>query len=197
MLRYSQRGRGVTSSVTFSLVVANVLVFILLLFGGDRLLLLLAQTGELFFAGAYWQVFTAMFVHFDLLHIAFNMFALVYFGRLDEVGYSRSEYLAIYLGAGLVGNVASLYLLPSNVPTGGASGAIFGLLGAYVASERKGANMLLAFLFAALIFVDSIGPDVNLFAHLFGVVVGLLLGYFFTSRSGRLSGEDWDEGRGR
>src|SRR5208282_3674759 len=79
--------------------------------------------------------------HFDLLHIAFNMFALVYFGRLDEVGYSRSEYLAIYLGAGLVGNAASLYLLPSNVPTGGASGAIFGLVGAYVASERKGGNM--------------------------------------------------------
>jgi rhomboid protease GluP len=188
MLYYPLRGRGGTS-ITFSLVAANVLVFILLLFGGDRLLLLLSQTGGLFFAGDYWQVFTAMFVHFDLLHIAFNMFALVYFGRLDEVGYSNYEYLAVYLGAGLVGNAASLYLLPSNVPTGGASGAIFGLVGAYVASERKGANMLLAFLFAALIFVDSIGPDVNVFAHLFGVVFGLLLGHYFTSRDRRRSGQ--------
>ena len=184
MLYYSQRG---TVSITFALVAINVLVFILLLIGGDQLLLQLAQTGELFFAGDYWQVFTAMFVHFDLLHIAFNMFALVYFGRLDEVGYSRSEYLAIYLGAGLVGNIASLYLLPADVATGGASGAIFGLVGAYVASERKGANMLLAVLFAALIFVDSIGPNVNVFAHLFGAVVGLLLGYLFTARNERRS----------
>jgi membrane associated rhomboid family serine protease len=50
--------------------------------------------------------------------------------------------------------------------------------------------MLLAFLFAGLIFVDSIGPDANVFAHLFGVGVGLLLGYFFTSRNRRRSGDD-------
>jgi len=195
MLRYPQSGSGVTSSITFALVATNALVFMLLLLGGNQLLLQLAQTGELFFAGDYWQVFTAMFVHFDLLHIAFNMFALVYFGRLDEVGYSRSEYLAIYLGAGLVGNAASLYLLPSNVPTGGASGAIFGLVGAYVASERKGGNMLLAFLFAALIFIDSIGPDVNVFAHLFGVGVGLLLGYSFTLRRRLREGGEAEDDR--
>jgi len=190
MLYYPQTGRSATSSITLLLVAANVLVFILLLFGGDQLLLQLAQTGELFFAGEYWQVFTAMFVHFDLLHIAFNMFALVYFGRLDEAGYSNSEFLAIYMGAGLAGNVASLYLLPLDVPTGGASGAIFGLIGAYVASERKGANAVLALLFAALIFVDSIGPDVNVFAHLFGVLVGVALGYAFTARGRRRSGEE-------
>jgi rhomboid protease GluP len=196
MLYYTARGRSTGPSITLALVAANVIVFIVLLLGGDRLLLLLAQTGELFFAGDYWQVFTAMFVHFDLLHIAFNMFALVYFGRLDEVSYSKTEYLTIYLGAGFVGNVASLYLLPANVPTGGASGAIFGLLGAYVASERKGANMVLAVLFAALIFLDSIGPDVNVFAHLFGLGVGLLLGYAFTQRNRRQSGGEDGHGGG-
>jgi len=136
-LFYFPRGQGKTST-TLALVAANVLIFILLLVGDNVPLLLLAQTGELFFAGAYWQIFTAMFVHFDLLHIAFNMFALVYFGRLDESSYSGGEYLAIYFGAGILGNVASLFLLPANVTTGGASGAIFGLVGTYVASTRKG-----------------------------------------------------------
>jgi len=184
-LFYFPRGQVATLSTTLALVAANVLVFVLLLLGGNELLLLLAQTGELFFAGAYWQIFTAMFVHFDILHITFNMVALAYFGRLDESSYSREEYLAIYLGAGLLGNVASLFLLPANVPTGGASGAIFGLVGAYVASERKGANFLMAILFASLIFFDSVGPNVNIFAHLFGVVVGFLIGYAFTTRRRR------------
>lgn len=178
---YFPRGQG-RRSVTLALVAVNVLVFILLLAGGNAPLLLLAQTGEIFFAGAYWQVFTAMFVHFDLLHIAFNMFALIYFGILVESSYSRREYLAIYLGAGLLGNVASLFLIPANVTTGGASGAIFGLVGAYVASARRGVNLMMAALFASLIFFDSIGPDVNVFAHLFGAVVGFALGYAFLRR---------------
>jgi rhomboid protease GluP len=183
-LFYFPRGQG-TISTTIALIVANVLVFILLLVGGNVPLLLLGQTGALFFAGAYWQVFTAMFVHFDLEHIAFNMIGLAYFGMLAESAYSRREYLAIYFGAGVAGNVASLLLLPANVITGGASGAIFGLVGAYVASARKGGNVLLAVLFASLIFFDSVGPDVNIFAHLFGVVIGFLLGYAFTARRRR------------
>ena len=66
-----------------------------------EVVLLLAQTGELFYAGFYWQPFTAMFVHFDILHILFNMFALVYFGTVVEGSYSRSQYLTVYFGAGL------------------------------------------------------------------------------------------------
>ena len=70
-----------------------------------------------------------MFVHFDIFHIGFNMIALYYFGRLNEISYSRGEYLAIYFGAGLLGNAVSLFLIPLDVQTGGASGAIFGLIG--------------------------------------------------------------------
>lgn len=158
------------------------LVFILLVAEGNTAVLLLGQTGALFFAGAYWQIFTAMFVHFDLEHIAFNMFALVYFGMLVESSYPRREYLAIYFGAGVLGNVVSLFLLPPYVITGGASGAIFGLVGAYVADAGRGGNVILAALFASLIFLDSVGPDVNIFAHLFGAIVGFLLGYLFIRR---------------
>jgi len=161
---YLPRGQNLSSSITFILLIANVAVFVITLVGGEEALLLLAQTGELFYAGFLWQPFTAMFVHFDILHILFNMFALVYFG------------------AGLLGNLASLFLIPLNDPTGGASGAIFGLVGAYVAMERKGPGLVVAVLYAALIFIDSSGPGVNIFAHLFGVLSGFGLGLLFASR---------------
>ncbi len=180
---YLPRSIRTPSPVTFTLVIANVIVYIVTTLGGTYATLVLAQTGALFFEGFYWQVFTAMFVHFDIAHILFNMFALVYFGSLGEATYSRNQFLAIYLGSGIVGNVASLALVPLDSPTGGASGAIFGLIGAYVATQRKGVGLAFAGVYAVLIFLDSAGPGVNLFAHLFGVAAGLLLGFTFIRRA--------------
>jgi rhomboid protease GluP len=176
---YQSRQNVLLESVTLTLLLANVAVFVVVDLGGDQMLFLLAQTGDLFFSGAYWQPLTAMFVHFDIFHIGFNMIALYYFGRLNEIGYTRRQYLAIYFAAGLVGNVASLFLIPLDTPTGGASGAIFGLVGSYVAMERKGVNMLAAVVYAALIFLVSAGPGVNIFAHLFGALSGFALGLLF------------------
>ena len=180
---YLPRSIRTPSAVTFALVITNITVYAITTLGGTYATLVLAQTGALFFEGLYWQVFTAMFVHFDIAHILFNMLALVYFGSLDEVTYSRKQFLGIYLGSGIVGNVASLFLVPFDSPTGGASGAVFGLIGAYVATQRKGAGLAFAGVYAALIFLDSAGPGVNLFAHLFGVAAGLLLGFVFTRRA--------------
>ncbi len=121
-----------------------------------------------------------MFVHFDIFHIGFNMIALYYFGRLNEISYSRGEYLAIYFGAGLLGNALSLFLIPTGVQTGGASGAIFGLIGSYAARNRSAVNIALALVYAAFIFIESSGPGVNIYAHLFGIVGGFALGLLFT-----------------
>jgi rhomboid protease GluP len=162
--------------------IVNVLVYVVLAIGGDPVYSLLAQTGAAFFEGAYWQLFTSLFVHFDILHIAFNMYGLYYFGRLNEGHYSTRQYLAIYFGTGLLGNIASLYLIPPNVQSGGASGAIFGLVGSYVAIEKRAQHMGMALLYAALIFISSSGPGVNIFAHLFGLVGGIVLGLVFSPR---------------
>ena len=166
--------------VTYSLMAANVAVYVALQIGGDPLYTVLAQTGASFFAGDYWQVLTAMFVHFDFFHIGFNMIALYYFGRLNEISYSRGEYLTIYFVAGLLGNALSLVLIPLDVPTGGASGAIFGLVGSYAARNRSAVNIALALVYAAFIFIASSGPGVNIYAHLFGIVGGFALGLLFT-----------------
>jgi rhomboid protease GluP len=175
-----QYGQRYSMLVTYSLIAANVAVYAVLLVGGDPAYAALAQTGSDFFAGAYWQVFTALFVHFDVFHIGFNMIALYYFGRLNEISYSRGEYLAIYFGAGLLGNVASLLLVPAYVETGGASGAIFGLVGSYAARNQNPGNLAIALVYAAFILIESSGPGVNIYAHLFGVVGGFALGLLFT-----------------
>ncbi|HUH99816.1 MAG TPA: rhomboid family intramembrane serine protease [Nitrososphaerales archaeon] len=176
----AQYGEKYPMRVTYSLMAANVVVYVALQVGGTPLYGLLAQTGSQFFAGAYWQLFTALFVHFDIFHIGFNMIALYYFGRLNEISYSEGEYLAIYFGAGLLGNVVSLFLIPMDVQTGGASGAIFGLVGSYAARNRNAMNIALALVYAAFILLESSGPGVNIYAHLFGVAGGFALGMLFT-----------------
>lgn len=169
--------------------VANVAVYVLEVVGRGQDFILLAQSGEIFFRGYYWQPFTSMFIHFDPTHILFNMFALLYFGRLNENNFSRWQYLVIYFGAGFLGNVASLFLLPVDVPSGGASGAIFGLIGSYVAIERKANQLMIGLFYALYIFLLSSGPGVNIYAHLFGLIGGLLLGFAFTGT--RLAGRSF------
>lgn len=166
--------------------IVNITVYLILVLSDSRILSLLAQTGALFFGRRYyWQLFTAMFVHFDILHILFNMYGLFYFGRLNELRFSPPRFLIIYFGSGLLGNIASLYLIPLNIVSGGASGAVFGLVGSYVALERKAQQMGMALLYAVLIFIQSSGPGVNVFAHLFGLLGGLVLGLLLSAEPKR------------
>jgi rhomboid protease GluP len=186
MFKYAKPASSL-SSPTIVLIIANTLIFVVLTLGGQDMYTLLAQTATLVFQEHwYWQIFTSLFVHFDILHLLFNMYGLYYFGRLNEGDFSLPQYLAIYFGAGLLGNAASLYLIPPDVQSGGASGAIFGLLGSYIAIEKRShrgmAPVIMALVYAALIFVSSSGPGVNIFAHLFGLAGGLALGLALSPR---------------
>ena len=176
------------SSPTIILILVNCLVFAIMLISGDGgqctslTCRLLAQENDLISQGFYWQLFTSMFIHFGANHIIFNMFALYYFGRLNETSFDVPSFLAIYFGSGLLGNIMSLYLLPPTVVSGGASGAIFGLVGSYVAIARQARHMGVALLYAVVIFVQSSGFGVNIIAHLFGLLGGLALGFLFSKR---------------
>lgn len=181
---------GLLSSPTIVLVIVNMFVFVTMLASGDSgdctsiICQLLAQENSLVFQGLYWQLFTSMFVHFGFSHLIFNMFALYYFGRMNELRFSVPCFLTIYLGSGLFGNLMTLYLLPVSALSGGASGAIFGLVGSYVAIAREARHMGFALLYAVLIFVESSGFGVNIVAHLFGLLAGAALGFLFAgSRS--------------
>jgi len=132
--------------------------------------------------GWYWQLFTSMFVHVNIIHLFGNMFLLLIFGFIAEELFSIEEYALIYLLSGLAGNFLTLLttlIFEYNMISAGASGAIFGLFGACIIYVRRaiGQSIMSALLYAFFLFMISSGPSVNNFAHLGGLVVGLLIGY--------------------
>jgi len=186
-IRYKGQRSSLSSPTTW-LIIANVIVFLVMLVSGDfgdcnsLTCQLLAQENDLVLSGAYWQLFTSMFVHFGPVHLLFNMFGLYFFGRINESTFSTPKFLTIYLGSGLLGSIMTLVLLPPSTLSGGASGAIFGLVGSYVAIERSTQRLGFALVYAVVIFVESsFLPGVNIFAHLFGLVGGFVLGLIFIS----------------
>ncbi len=87
--------------------------------------------------GAWWQVITSAFTHIEIWHIAMNMFALFLFGPALEGIVGRARFLAVYVVSALAGSVMVLWLSDSTGSTVGASGALFGLLGALLVTATK------------------------------------------------------------
>jgi membrane associated rhomboid family serine protease len=87
--------------------------------------------------GQYYRLITSAFLHASVLHIMFNMFALVQIGPVLENALGRARYLALYLLSAVGGSVAAFLLAPPTQPSVGASGAIFGLFGAYYVVLRR------------------------------------------------------------
>ncbi len=137
------------------------------------------QINALVFNGWYWQLFTSMFVHANIVHLVGNMLFLLIFGLRSEEMFSLPEYLSIYLLGGLAGNLLSLAMGP-DFSSVGASGAIFALFGACVIYDRR--TILGALLYAFFLFIISAGPNVNYLAHFGGLAAGLLMGYILASR---------------
>jgi rhomboid protease GluP len=141
--------------------------------------------GRILFEGAYWQLFSSMFIHATIIHLVGNMLFLLIFGLRGEEMFSLPEYLAIYLVGGLVGNVLSLIIFDPYFVSVGASGAIFSMFGACVIYARRSVrqSILGALVYAFFLFFINTGEGVNIVAHLGGLGFGLLLGYFLaTSR---------------
>lgn len=88
-------------------------------------------------SGAWWQVVTSTFTHVSLMHIGFNMLALWFLGPQLEAVVGRTRFLAIYLISGLMGSAFVCWLTPEQTATVGASGAIFGLMGALLVIAMK------------------------------------------------------------
>jgi membrane associated rhomboid family serine protease len=127
--------------------------------------------------GEYYRLFTAMFMHYGLLHLAVNMWALWILGRNLEAFLGPVRFLALYLVAGLGGNVAA-YVFQPGALSAGASTAIFGLFAALFLVLRKlglnAAGVLPAIIFN-LVFTLTV-PGISIAGHLGGFVVGGLIG---------------------
>ena len=185
-----------TPFLTYALIGINVFLWVLMTAAGgskdsDVLLRFGAMYGPLIAAGQYWRLFTSMFLHVGMLHLAFNGFGLLIFGRIVERVFGRPRFITIYVLAGLAGGVAS-YLLNSISIAAGASGAIFGILGAFAAFfvvQRKvlgemGRQTLYGILVLAAInlaFGLAI-PGIDNWAHMGGFAMGFALGLLLAPR---------------
>jgi membrane associated rhomboid family serine protease len=120
--------------ITIAILVVNALVFFLELAGGDAFVKQWSVIPADIVAGRHWiTVITAMFMHAGWLHIAGNLVFLWAFGPEIEDAMDRPRYLAFYLLSGLAASVAQIAAMPgSTVPNLGASGAIAGVMGAFL-----------------------------------------------------------------
>jgi rhomboid protease GluP len=181
---------------TYILIAANVIIYVLTsLYGGNFLetsnsmIYRWGQVGDAVINyGQFYQLLTSMFIHASVVHLAGNMIFLLVFGLRCEEMFSLPEYLVIYFLGGLFGNVLSLAFLPYNVPSVGASGAIFALFGAAIIHARRsvGQSIFGALIYGFfLLFLSGAGPNVNNLAHIGGLAVGLILGYVLAARRKR------------
>jgi len=182
------RIRAIAEKLTWTvfLIVANLVVYIYTsIRGGDFLVTsfdVLRLYGQYNWAviiqGWYWQLFTSMFVHVHLPHLALNMFFLLIFGLRAEELFRGEEFLLIYFVSGFAGNLLTL-LLPLYTVSAGASGAIFGVFGASVIYIRKsfGMPVFTAVVYSLLFLILGVSEGVNLLAHLGGLAIGLVIGY--------------------
>lgn len=182
-------------AVTYSIIAASVLIYALMLglhlshrqIGTETLLLQWgANFGPLTIGGQWWRLLSSIFLHLGLFHVAVNMWCLWDLGSFAEGIYGRVVFLAIYLISGVLGAIFSLAWRPFVVEAG-ASGAIFGIAGALIATFLLGnlpfpkrtarAALLSVIIFAGYnLAVGFIGNGAGNAAHVGGFLSGLLIG---------------------
>ena len=177
---------------TIILIALNIAVYVYTsIVGGDFLNTspnMLGNYGQVnrlvIYSGYYHQLFTSMFIHADITHIIGNMLFLFIFGLRGEEMFSLPEYISIYFLGGLTGNLLSLLFLPLDTISVGASGAIFAMFGAAIIFARRSfrQSIIGALIYAFFLLFLSSGPGVNNFAHIGGLVAGLLIGYVLAIR---------------
>lgn len=203
-------GRRTVPFVTYALIAINVAVFLLELQNGDAFIEQWAFVPARFGAdpaGNLSTLFTAMFMHGSWMHLGGNMLYLWIFGDNVEDNFGHAKYLFFYLLAGLAATFAQYFIMPSsNVPNLGASGAIAGVLGAYLLMFPQGrvnvlmrggvvavpAIMVLGLWFVLQLF-SSVGSIANsgsgdvggvaFMAHVGGFVAGFLMAFLFRSNN--------------
>ena len=176
--------------VTKAIVAINIVVFLLTSVspggsimgeGASRLTYRLALAGPFIHQGELYRLVTSGFVHYGIFHIGFNLVILYRFGELLEPALGEIRMVCLYLASLLAGSFGALLLSPHAL-TGGASGAVFGLLGAAaIGLHQRGVNVWQTGV-GGLIVVDLalsvIIPGISIGGHLGGLAGGFLCGAF-------------------
>lgn len=181
--------------VTWTLIAINALVFIAMAKAGGGVLRgnsavalrFGSNLGYETMNGQWWRLITATFVHFGFAHVFFNMLVLAQAGRVVERLFGNLRFLAVYLFAGLTGSLMSLLVHPQ-INSAGASGAIFGVVGALLAYVLRHRNAIPASIYTSHFKTTTVFIAYNLIggfthvgvdnsAHIGGLLGGLLIGW--------------------
>jgi membrane associated rhomboid family serine protease len=150
-------------------------------------------------SGQYWRLLSGMFLHGDgtpvggLLHVGANLFSLWQLGTLYELMFGRRRFVSIYFVAGLAASITSAMHMPLNGSSVGASGAVFGILGAMISSiltsprfrrDRRARGLVGQCIFWLLINIAATAnmEQIDNAAHFGGLAAGLLLGALLPHR---------------
>lgn len=183
------------NKITLSLIIASVAVF-LLIFSAPQSTLQLVFNSFSFSSGTmpeFWRILTSLFLHANATHLFFNMLGIFFFGRIVEKEVPAAWFISIYFISGIAGNLAFAFTNPG--PLVGASGALFGLMGAamlmnpvgkihiYVIPLPVGLVALLFVIAETLIVYSGTGvPNVAHVAHLGGLAAGSLFAFAYDPR---------------
>ncbi len=164
--------------LVLTIIAVDVVVFLLERFGNDTAVIdrYAMWPAQVHLHGQYYRAFTAMFLHANFQHIFFNMLALLIVGPAVEVQLGKARFLTLYLIAGLGGSVGSYLLSPANAAGIGASGAIMGVIGAYIVLGLR-RHLPIGPVVGLLVLNLAIGftGDIDWRAHLGGLVAGSVL----------------------
>ncbi len=189
------RETGTRIWMTPALVLANLAVFVAMAISTKQVLGFDLPTlwawganfGPLTTGGQWWRLLTALFIHYSIVHLLVNLWVLWNIGRRTEQLFGNFAAMAIYFGAGVIAGLTSIVWAPT-LSSVGASGAIFGLIGAYIAFLlRPGCGVprsiarrhwLSTIVFALYsLYAGATNPSIDNAAHVGGLVGGLVIGW--------------------
>lgn len=173
--------------LTIILIIINVIIYLLMTISGGStnpnvLIAYGAKDNALIAAGQIWRLFTPMFVHIGFEHIVINMVTLYFLGSQIEYLFGSVRFLIIYLLSGIGGNIAS-FAFNSSL-SAGASTALFGLFGAFLALGESFRNdpyiraVAKQFLILVVLnLISDLSGSIDLCGHFGGLISGFLLAY--------------------
>lgn len=182
---------------TYILIAANIIMFLISAIMSRNIMSI--DVGTLYKLGAnntllvnyyhqFWRLVTCMFLHGGIFHILCNMYALYYLGMQLERIFGKAKFITIYFVSGIAASCLSNMFNDYRVLSEGASGAIFGLLGAllvYYIKERnrinKGAIENIAVIIILNLFIGLRASNIDNFAHIGGLIFGIIISFILTT----------------
>jgi rhomboid protease GluP len=177
--------------ITSIIIVLNVMMGIVVAASGGFTIANLYSWGALWppavtYQNEFYRLVTSMLLHGNVFHLLMNMYVLVYIGGFMERFIGSLRYIALYLVAGITASLAVVYLGNSNVITVGASGSIFGIMGAlflmtFIQKDALPGPIIYQIRLLTLINLGFTAfiPGISIFGHLGGLITGMIIFYIF------------------